>query len=321
MQQAQFAHASADLGVIIYPAVGLNQGGASMSNYDAPGVCVSVDRGKTFHQVPFPAADIVHSDWGPRAINCTDDDHCWAYKAYQFGDDNRYLFYTTNASSGLSMTWTRGALPDIDLSGVTFRQAFFAPDNQHGWLVGDFDSKAPLLFATSDGGATWEDLSAKVQSAMGDGELWTGAAADADHIWTAAKTATSSPAPPAATSTRSLPRSAGEGRGGGRSPSQPAPNVPQPRTHLQPSRPLHPHSPHECRSFESGFCPAQRARSHASRATSPARDCLARTSSKALSCDVSPVSCSSVHPCSPAPAPAPAATTPIASASPIISST
>ena len=183
VQQAQFAHASADLGVIIYPAAGLNQGGASANNYDAPGVCVSVDRGQTFHQVPFPAADIVDSDSGPRAINCTDDDHCWAYKAYQFGEDNPYLFYTTNATSGLSMTWTRGALPNIDLAGVTFRQVFFAPDNQHGWLVGDFDSRKPLLFATSDGGATWDDLSAKVQATMGDGELWTGAAADADHIW------------------------------------------------------------------------------------------------------------------------------------------
>jgi len=181
--QSSFATATSDLGVIMYPAGGLNQGGASAGAIDAPGVCVSTDGGATFRQVSFPADEIVDTDVGPRGITCTDNEHCWAFKAYQFGEDNPYLFYTTNASSGMSLTWSRGQLPAIELDGVTFRHVFFAPDNQHGWLVGDFDSRKPLLFATSDGGATWEDLSADVQVAMGDGELYTGFAVDADHIW------------------------------------------------------------------------------------------------------------------------------------------
>lgn len=77
-------------------------------------------------------------------------------------------------------TWRAVALPSsVADRTLALNAAFFAPDGQHGWIVGyDFDASAALGLATTDGGATWSVL-----SGLGKSKLYSGFALDATHVW------------------------------------------------------------------------------------------------------------------------------------------
>ena len=74
---------------------------------------------------------------------------------------------------------------------------FFEPTGKTGWMVGrksgDDASPPPLLWKTTDGGATWKDISVAsfaTASSVGvaaDGGTWleSGFALDAKNIWIA----------------------------------------------------------------------------------------------------------------------------------------
>lgn len=174
----QVMYMSDDLSLIMYPASSMNN--EDLHNPDLPGVCVSTDRGATFRVVAFPDAP---GGYGPLGVDCTDNDHCWAYNGLQYSDDTHYIYFTQNASQGTSMTWTRATLPSNLVSGQTqIRHIFFAPDNTHGWAVGANDGR-PLLLRTVDGGANWTDESAPVMALIGKTRLSSGFALDADNIW------------------------------------------------------------------------------------------------------------------------------------------
>ena len=51
----------------------------------------------------------------------------------------------------------------------------------HGWLAGYGNGATAVLFATSDGGATWTDVSDAL-GPHGDLRLFAGTAIDASHI-------------------------------------------------------------------------------------------------------------------------------------------
>ena len=162
--------ASADLGAILFPAGGRNQPGT-----DPPGVCVSHDRGVTFHQVAFP--DLRAGEIGPLAVACLDADRCWAFGGVDFDGGPAYVYRSSDASAA-APTWQRGAVPSQADSDQP-RAISFAPDALHGWLVGDDG----LIWRTDDGGATWADAAGELAAVAGMVD-WTSVFAVApDRVW------------------------------------------------------------------------------------------------------------------------------------------
>lgn len=152
-------------------------------NFD-PQVCLSTDGGKTFLPKVLPGVPSDAQDFSPNGVtfaNATTGIAFWANNIYP---GISYVYRTTDAGQ----TWASVALPsDVTSKAVEFASAFFAPDGNHGWIVGyDYDASAPLLLRTDDGGATWKrsggDLASKLAKGNG-GKLFTGFALDADHIW------------------------------------------------------------------------------------------------------------------------------------------
>jgi hypothetical protein len=167
-------HASNDLSLIIYTAAAVN----SSSTDDLPGVCISTDGGATFNNVPFPG---LGDTPGPRALHCTDDDHCWAVGGWQFSDESNYVYYTTNASAGTGSTWTAGTLPATLTVGSTQMSDVDFFDNQVGYIVGHNDNE-PLVMKTTDGGATWTDLSGPLLNLAETTKLHSVFALDANNV-------------------------------------------------------------------------------------------------------------------------------------------
>ena len=173
----QYSEAASDLSWIMITANALDQRGS-----DPSGVCVSEDMGDNFYQVPFPDANN-DDNYGPQAVYCIDDDHCWAYGGRTFADDSAMIYYTTNASDGRDMDWSRGTLPDgLPDDGVVPKHVFFAPDAQHGWMTGNVKNDT-MLFQTTDGGATWEDISNGLRAASGGTRMHAGFALDENRIF------------------------------------------------------------------------------------------------------------------------------------------
>jgi hypothetical protein len=151
----RFGYASPDLGFVIYPAGGPNQ-----ARTDVPGVCVSHDRARTFHQVPFAGLD--PAQVGPLAVQCLDADRCWAIGGVDFDSAPAYVYYSTDASAA-APTWLAATVP-TQADRDSPRALAMAPDGEHGWLVGN----RGLAWRTSDGGATWTDESVAVAAVAGD---------------------------------------------------------------------------------------------------------------------------------------------------------
>lgn len=168
----QATYVAADGSIALSPAMGLNQ----QSN-DPAGVCISTDGGNRFHLAKLNLADGIN---GPTAVFCTSKDHCVVAGGQVFVDNSHYLYVSNNASQGATSTWTKATIP-AGTSGQTIpSQFFFAPDGKTGWLVGN-DNAGPLLWATTDGGATWTDQKTLV-SGLTEKKLWSGYAIDATHI-------------------------------------------------------------------------------------------------------------------------------------------
>ncbi len=180
--------AAQDLSVMVHPAYGLNQNSWREKNNKEsefgdikPGVCISTDKGRSFHFKEL-TLDLDAVSPGPFGVTCLDKDTCFAFNGTPF-QDNGYIFSSTNASQGVSSTWTRATIPaSLAPSGDrTISALFFAPDKTHGWAVGNVSRKA-LLLRTTDGGKTWTDISSQV-SALAESDLINGFALDKDRIW------------------------------------------------------------------------------------------------------------------------------------------
>lgn len=159
------AYVSADRQFIAY---------TSSPDHD-PQICISKDGGTSFKPVlltGLPADD----DGMPAGIAFAS-----ATTAITFGGTTNVdgeAFIQRSTDSGA--TWATVAIPaDVASHGLDLKYAFFAPDGQHGWIVGyDGTSSKSLVLSTTDGGATWaaEQLSQEVK-------LYSGFALDASHVW------------------------------------------------------------------------------------------------------------------------------------------
>lgn len=184
---SQSFYASTDLSVMVYPAFGLNQSSyRELNNLEAsygdnaPGVCISTDKGLHFYFKEFPETLDVSSP-GPFGVTCLDKDTCFAFNGTQFQADS-YIYYSTDASMGKASTWTKATIPAAfpASTDITISAIFFAPDKTHGWAVGN-NARHPMLLRTTDSGHTWADVSGQVS--MADSDLVGGFALDANHIW------------------------------------------------------------------------------------------------------------------------------------------
>lgn len=155
----------------------------SSPNFD-PQICVSTDGGKSFFPKLLPNVPMEAQDFAPSGVVFADAKTAITFWANNIYPGKQYIYRSTDAGQ----TWSSVAVPaDVAMKAIEMRSAFFAPDGQHGWIVGyDYDASIALLLRTTDGGATWKtvssDLAAKV-SMMGGGKLHTGFALDASHIW------------------------------------------------------------------------------------------------------------------------------------------
>lgn len=173
------AYVAPDLGIILSPAHTLNQ-----SSSDATGICISTDEGASFHLAPFTeVADLL----GPIAMTCTSSDHCVAMGGQMFVADSTYAYVSRNASLGSGSTWTRATLPTF--SNTTLPRAIvFAPDALHGWAMGE-DDREGFLWATTDGGNTWTDVTSQIRG-LSTGRLWAGFALDGTHLMVGGESST-----------------------------------------------------------------------------------------------------------------------------------
>lgn len=164
---------SPDLAIALSPAHALNQ-----DSSDPPGVCISTDGAQSFHLVPFPdAADYE----GPTALTCVSHDHCVVMGGQTLSDgSSTYGYVSRDASMGAASTWSRITLPSFG-GGTIPKAIFFAPDGAHGWAVGE-EERRGFLWATSDGGETWVDLTASIRG-LTTHRLDSGFALDASHVF------------------------------------------------------------------------------------------------------------------------------------------
>jgi hypothetical protein len=138
-----------------------------------PQVCVSTNGGSSFYPAMLTVDDDA-SESPPTGVlftSATTGITWWGSSTAK-----PYIQRTTDGGK----TWTSVAVPAAVAShGLAMNAAFFAPDGQHGWIVGfDHDSNKALALASTDGGATWSAL-----SGLGDAPLYSGFALDATHVW------------------------------------------------------------------------------------------------------------------------------------------
>src|SRR5262249_62230738 len=121
---------------------------------------------------------------GTAGVGCTSKDHCDGYAdtGFDVKKSKAYVFVSNDASKGSASTWTAAKMPALT-DGTNFRYVFFAPDNMHGWLLGWNNGASPLIFATTDGGATWTDATAILGPNVEDFRPYFGVAIDAKHIY------------------------------------------------------------------------------------------------------------------------------------------
>jgi hypothetical protein len=171
---AQGIYVASDDSLIITPSGSVNQAGD-----DTAGVCISLDRGHTFHHAAFTGVALGS---GPMGVNCTSANHCVAYGGLSDVSASAYVYVSTNASMGATSTWTKATTPTLP-DDTAFRAVAFAPDGMAGWLVGNTAANGSLLFTTTDGGATWTDATGTITALTQDNRLHSVYAFDATHVW------------------------------------------------------------------------------------------------------------------------------------------
>jgi photosystem II stability/assembly factor-like uncharacterized protein len=167
-------HVSSDGQTLVYPQ-------------STVAVCVSTNGGTSWAKVTPPSPPA--SPPGTRAIYFMDDTHGIFFGGDDLAGDTSFVYTTADGGS----TWAAATIPAQGASDIhALFSAFFAPDHETGWIVGkqSFDDAAPppLLWKTTDGGATWTDISTTSFTGTpidptGFSELTCGFALDAQHIW------------------------------------------------------------------------------------------------------------------------------------------
>lgn len=170
----QAAYVAPNLSLILYPAGARNQRGS-----DTPGVCISSDGGKRFYHVAFPD---IHDDLGPLGVTCITANRCFAYGGVDNAPESAFVYFSNDALKGKDSSWSKAKLPTLR-EDSKFRSVFFAPDGLNGWLVGSSESSSPLLFSSTDGGASWKDVTSSIRALAQGARLHSGYAFDATHVW------------------------------------------------------------------------------------------------------------------------------------------
>ncbi len=167
----QPAYVAPDLSVVLYPSGARNQRGSGV-----PGVCISTDGGKRFYVVEFKG---IESEVGPMGFFCAGT-KCLAYGGLDSAPTSSVIFFSNDAQKGVNSAWAPAKLPNLR-EDTKFR-GIFLDSSGNGWAVG-WDTSSPLLFGTTDGGATWKDFSSTVRSLASGGRLHSVYAFDPSHIW------------------------------------------------------------------------------------------------------------------------------------------
>jgi hypothetical protein len=166
-------HVSSDGHIVVYPQ-------------SSVAVCVTTNGGTTWNKVvpPNPPSNPPDS----RNIYFMDDSHGIFYGGDDLGD-TAFVYTTSNGGT----SWTAATVPPQGAQDVhKLSSAFFAPDHQTGFLVGkqslDDAAPPPLLWKSTNGGATWTDITTTTFTGTpidpsGFSELTCGFAVDAQHIW------------------------------------------------------------------------------------------------------------------------------------------
>jgi hypothetical protein len=174
LQPVQTTYVAPDLSLVMYTANGLNQNGS-----DAPGVCISTDEGRTFHQAAFAG---VARGMGPMGLTCVSGSRCIAVGGRDFAEGSAYVFVTNNAQDGAKSSWVRAKTPNIR-PGTNIHSLSFAPGGAVGWVAGWSEGPMPLLWNTTDGGQTWQDVSGQVRAVASNARLHSVYAFDANTVW------------------------------------------------------------------------------------------------------------------------------------------
>jgi hypothetical protein len=166
-------HVSSDGHNIVYPQ-------------SSVAVCVTTDGGTTWTKVMPPNPPSTPPE--RRNIYFMDDSHGLFFGGDDLGD-TAFVYTTSNGGT----SWTAATIPAQGAQDVhALFSAFFAPDHHTGFLVGkqslDDAVPPPLLWKTTDGGATWTDITTTSFTGTaidptGFSQLTCGFALDAQHIW------------------------------------------------------------------------------------------------------------------------------------------
>ncbi len=170
----QPAYVAPDLSVILYPSGARNQRGTQTA-----GVCLSTDGGKRYYRIVFKG---IEDGAGPLGVTCTNSKRCYAYGGLNPEPESGFIFLTNDAQKGADSSWIKAKLPTLRENTI-FYHMFFAPDGMNGWAVGKTGSSSALLFASTDGGATWKDSTSSIRALASDSRLHSGYAFDASHLW------------------------------------------------------------------------------------------------------------------------------------------
>ena len=148
-------------------------------------ICRSTDGGNTFADV---SANITPSSFGshdtPWIVTFADaTSGIAAFGSELSGPQSAYVLYTADAGDH----WTVATLPPSAVNQIALIGAFTSPAGSLFLVGSSVDENAvshPLLYKSSDHGATWTDLSARLAS-LSDApmHLVTGFALDDQHIW------------------------------------------------------------------------------------------------------------------------------------------
>jgi len=144
---------------------------------DDIGVCVSTDGGLTFSSVlfPDPPASIGHQ---PEALHFTSPLNGVAAWGNELIGEEKYVYYTTDGG----LTWTQGEFPD-SAPAFNVNRITSTPDGETLFLLGRQPPNSSVtLLRSTDGGATWQDLSNGAAIIPG-GKFYSIFALDPDHVW------------------------------------------------------------------------------------------------------------------------------------------
>ncbi len=156
---------------------------ASASDADGvPEVCVSTNGGAAFLPTELPGGEVAPS--GVVFPNPADPSTLIVYSAQTDNDAGaNFIMRSTNGGTSFQSV----AIPSsVASKSIEFDYAFFAPDGQHGWIIGlDDTNDLGLALVTTDGGETWAEDTTGIASVdpANEERLRAGFALDATHVW------------------------------------------------------------------------------------------------------------------------------------------